>query len=52
MNLGQFKDPVSHICVFLALSQCGSIQEVAGSNPYVVMTNILVTEFNEFNENI
>ena len=27
-------------------------QEVAGSYPFTVMTNILVTDFSEFNENI
>ena len=27
-------------------------QEVAGSNPFTVMTNISITEFTEFNENI
>ena len=27
-------------------------QEVAGSNPFTVITNIIVNEFSEFNENI
>ena len=27
-------------------------QAVAGSNPFTIMTNILVTDFSEFNENI
>ena len=27
-------------------------QEVAGSSPFTVMTNIFVTEFSEFNETI
>ena len=27
-------------------------EEVAGSNPFIVITNILVTEFSKFNENI
>ena len=27
-------------------------QEVAGSNPFTVMTNIFVAEFIKFNENI
>ena len=43
MNWSQFKDPVSHMCFagtvvafwFLA-------QELAGSNPLTVMTNIIV----------
>ena len=26
-------------------------QAVAGSNPFTIMTNILVTDFSEFNEN-
>ena len=26
-------------------------QEMAGSNPFTVMTNIFVTEFSEFSEN-
>ena len=43
MNWGQFKDPISGLCL---------TQEIAGSNPFTVMTNILVTEFSEFNENI
>ena len=50
MNWAQFKDPVS---------KCGSILAshgrdgyVAGSSPFIVMTNIFVTEFSEFSENI
>ena len=35
--MDQFKDPVSHIYVMLALSLT---QEVVCSNPFVVMTNI------------
>ena len=49
MNWGQFKDPVSHMCVADAVVASWSlIQEIAGSNPFTVMTNI----FNEFKENI
>ena len=47
MNLGQLKDPVSHMCLAGAV-----VQEIAGSNPFTVMTNIFVTEFSEFKENI
>ena len=27
-------------------------QEVAGSNPFTVMTNIFITEFSKFKENV
>ena len=47
-------DNVSHICLAGALVaswwQRGGW--VAGSNPFTVMTNIFVTEFSKFSENI
>ena len=50
MNWGQFKDPVSHMSLDGAVVQPWSItQEMAGSNTFTVMANILVTEFSEFN---
>ena len=41
MNWGQFKDPVSHICLatVVVASWCRT-QEIPGSNPFIVMTNI------------
>ena len=51
MNWGQFKDSVSHVCLAGAVvASWSQIQEVAGLKPFTVMTNILVTEFSEFNE--
>ena len=53
MNWNQFKDSVSDRC--LAGSVVASwflTQEVAGSNPFTVMTNIFVNELGEFSENI
>ena len=51
MNLGQFKDPVSYMCVAGAMVTSSSLaQEMAGSNPFTVMTNISVTEFSKFKE--
>ena len=48
MNWVQFKDPVSHMCLAGAVVTSWSLmQEVAGSNPFTVMTNIFVTEFSE-----
>ena len=50
MNLGQFKDPVSHMCLAGAVVAYWSLtEEVAGSSPLTVMTNIVVTEFAEKN---
>ena len=46
MNWAQFKDPVSHM--FLADTVVASwslTQEVAGSSPSIVLTNIFFTEF-------
>ena len=53
MNWAQFKEPVSHM--FLAGTVVASwslMQEVVGLSPFTVITNIFVTEFAEFNENI
>ena len=48
---GHFKDPVSHMCLAGAVVASWSLTlEVAGLNPFIVMTNILVTEFSEFKE--
>ena len=51
MDCTQFKDTVSHICLTGTVVASWSLtQEVAGLNPFNVMTNIFVTEFAEFNE--
>ena len=53
MNLSPFKDPVCHMCPPDTMVVSWSLtQEMADSNPFTVMTNILVAEFSEFNENI
>ena len=53
LYLSQFKDPVSHMYLVGAVSASWSFkQEVAGSNPFTVMTNILITEFSKFKENV
>ena len=55
MNWAQFKDLVSHMCLASNVVASSSLtQEVAVSNPFncTVMTNIFVTEFSEFGENI
>ena len=40
-ELGQFKDPVSDMCLAGAMVAFWSLtQDVAGSNPFTVMTNI------------
>ena len=44
MNWTQFKDPVSHVCLAGAVVASWSLtQEVAGSSPFTVMTNIFVS---------
>ena len=53
MNLAQFKDAVSYLCLAGSVVSSWSLtQEVVDSNTFKVMTNIFstVTEFNEFNE--
>ena len=53
MNWDQFKDHVSRMCLADAVVSPWSLtQEVAGSRPFAVMTNIFVTEFREFSQNI
>ena len=53
MNWSQFKDPVSHMCLPGTLVASSSLSEkVAGSSPFIVMTNIFASEFFEFSENI
>ena len=40
MIWSQFKDPVCHMCLAGAVAASWSlVQEVAGSNPFTVMTN-------------
>ena len=49
MNWAQSKDPVYHMCLAGTVVASWSLsQEVTGSNPFTVMTNIFVTEFTEF----
>ena len=51
MNRSQFKDPVSHMCLAGTVAASWFLtQEVAGSSPFTVMTNIFVSEFSEFSE--
>ena len=53
MNCSQFKYPVSHMYLAGAVEASWFLtQEVAGVNPFTVMTNIFVTELAEFSENI
>ena len=53
MNWDQLKDPVSHVYLAGTVVASSSLaQEAAGSSPFPVMTNIFVTEFAEFSENI
>ena len=48
MNWAQFKDPISLVCLAGTVVVFWSLtQEVAGSSPFSVMTNIFVTEFSE-----
>ena len=50
---GQFKDPVSHMCLAGNVVVSWPLtQEVAGLSPFTVMTNIFVIEFAGFSENI
>ena len=44
-DLGSFKDPVCYMCLIGAVIASWSLtQEVTGSSPFIVMTNIFVTE--------
>ena len=48
MNWAEFNDPVSYVCLAGDVVASWSLtQEVAGSSPFTVMTNIFVTEFAE-----
>ena len=50
-NQGQFKYPVSHICLAgTAVASWFLPQKMAGSNPFTGKTNIFVTEFSGFRE--
>ena len=52
INRTQYNDPVSHVCLAGTVVAYWSLtQEVAGSRPFTV-TNIFVTEFAEFSENL
>ena len=52
-ELESVNDPVFHMCLAgPVVASWSLIQEVAGSNPLTVMTNIFVTEFTDFSENI
>ena len=51
MNWSQFKDPVFNMCLAGTVVACWSFtQDMAGSSPFTVMTNIFVTEFSKFSE--
>ena len=53
MNWAEFKGPVSHVSLAEAVVASWFLtQEVAVSSPFTVMTNIYVTEFSEFSEDI
>ena len=53
MNWAQFKDPVSHMCLASTVVASWSFtQDVAGSNPFTVMTNIFVSECSEFSDRV
>ena len=53
MNWAQFKNPASHMCLADAVVVAWSFtQDVAGSSPFTLTTNIFVTEFAEFSDNI
>ena len=53
MNWAQFKGPVFHMCLASTMVVSWFLtQEVGGSSPFTVMTNIFVTELNEFSETL
>ena len=53
MNWYQIKDCVSGMCLADTVVVSWSLmQEIAGSIPFTVMTNIFVTEFAKFSESI
>ena len=46
MNWAQFKDPVSQLCLAATVVASWPLtQEMAGLNPFTVMTNTFVAEF-------
>ena len=48
MHWAQFKDLVFHVCLAgVMVASLSLTQEMAGLNPFTVMTNIFVTEFIE-----
>ena len=52
MNWAQFKYPVSHMCLAGAVVASWFLtQEVAGLNPFTVMTNIFVNSVKTFRKN-
>ena len=47
-KLGQFKDPVCHMCFTGAVAAPWSVmQEMAGCSPFTVMNNIFCSELSE-----
>ena len=53
MNWIQFKDSASQMCLAgTVVASLSLTQEVAGSSPFTTMTNIFVTELDEFSGNI
>ena len=53
MNRGQFKDPVSDMCLAgTVVASWSLMQEMAGLSTVAVISNIFITEFAEFRENI
>ena len=53
MNQGQFKNPVSHMCLASVVVASWSLtQEMTGLKPFTVMKNIFVIELSELRENI
>ena len=48
MNLSQFKDLASHMCLAgMVVASWFLTTEVAGSNPLTIMTDISITEFSD-----
>ena len=53
MNWVQFKDPLCYLCLAgPVVAFWGLTQAIAGLFSFTVMTNIFVTEFDEFSESI
>ena len=53
MNWVQFKDPVSHMCLAgTVVASWSLMQEVTGSSPFTVTTNISVNSVKTFRENL